>query len=228
MPEAARDDRLVPTDRTRLRRARDRADPRRSTVAAILDEGLVCHVGFGADGGTYVVPMAYARDGDHLYLHGAAANRTLRALAGGADACVTVTLLDGLVLARSAFHHSINYRSVMLLGRAARVSDHDEMRRASALLLDHVAWGRSADARPPTEAELTATLMVRFPIDEGSAKIRRGPPIDDPEDLDLDVWAGVIPLDMVAGEPVADPELAPDVAVPRYARPYRRPGWRST
>lgn len=216
--------RLAPTARATPRRKRERGRTEWSVVAAILDEGMLCHVGF-ADGDTsYVVPMAYARVDDVLYLHGAAANRTLRALAAGAPACVTVTLLDGLVLARSAFHHSMNYRSVMLLGTAARVASEEEQRRASAALLDHMAPGRSGDARLPTATELRATLILRFPITEGSAKIRTGPPADDPEDMELPVWAGEVPLRLVAGPPVPDPGLAPSVAVPGYAATPRRPG----
>ena len=188
-----------------------------------MDQGLLCHVGFVSEGTPYVIPMAYARDGDHLYLHGAAGNRTLRALAAGTEACVTVTLLDGLVLARSAFHHSMNYRSVMLFGTATRVTDPVEMRRASEVLLDHMAPGRSADARPPSDQELTASLVLRFPIEEGSAKVRTVPPVDEPEDMLLPIWAGEIPLTVEAGRAVADPELLPGVALPAYAASYRRP-----
>jgi uncharacterized protein len=212
---------LRPTARTALRRKRERGHPEWAAVAAVLDEGLVCHVGFADGGTTYVVPMAYARVDDVLYLHGAAANRTLRALAAGAEACVTVTLLDGLVLARSAFHHSMNYRSVMLLGTAARVEGEEEQRRAAAALLDHMAPGRSADARAPSATELRATLLLRFPIVEGGAKIRTGGPADDPEDLGLAVWAGEVPLRLVAGEPVPDPALPGGVPVPGYAAHHR-------
>ncbi len=181
---------------------------------------MLCHVGFTAGGSTYVVPMVHARVGEHLYLHGAAANRTLRALADGAQACVTVTLLDGLVLARSAFHHSVNYRCVMVFGHAERVVDEHEQVQASMALLDHMAPGRSGDARPPTPIELRATLIVRIAIDEASAKVRTGPPIDDAEDTVLPVWAGVLPLTLVAGTPVPDPLLPAGTVVPDYLTHY--------
>jgi len=211
---------LPETDRTALRRKRERGDRTLETVYAVLDEGLLCHVGLTTEDGPRVVPMAYTRVGDHLYLHGAPANATLRALAEGVEACVTVTLLDGLVLARSAFHHSMNYRSVMLFGRATRVADEGEQREAAAALLDHMAPGRSADARPPSGSELRAVLIVRFPIDEGSAKVRTGGPIEEPEDLTLPVWAGVVPFRLVADPPVPDPDLPVGVEVPDYARAY--------
>lgn len=215
--------RLAPSDRTTLRRKRERGSAERAVIDAVLDEGFLCHVAF-SDGTTpYAVPMAYARGDDLLYLHGASGNRTLRALADGAPACVTVTLLDGLVLARSAFHHSMNYRSVMLFGSAGRVDDDDEQLAVAAALLDHMAPGRSADARPPTASERRATLMLRFPIVEGSAKVRTGGPIDEPEDLALGVWAGVVPFELVAGPAVAEPDLPEGVATPTYvARPGRR------
>jgi len=214
---------LAPTPRTTLRRKRERGTAERGVIDAILDEGYLCHVAFVDDGTPYAVPMAYARSGDLLYLHGASGNRTLRALAGGAAACVTVTLLDGLVLARSAFHHSMNYRSVMLLGSAARVRGAAGERAAVAALLDHMAPGRSTDARPPTDAERRATLILRFPIEEGSAKVRTGGPIEEPDDLALAVWAGVLPFELTPGEPVPEPDLADGVATPSYvARPRRR------
>ena len=216
---------LRASPRTQLRRKRDRGTNEWETVTSILDEGLLCHVGFADDTGTYVVPMAYARVGDVLYLHGAAGNRTLRALAAGAEACVTVTLLDGLVLSRSAFHHSVNYRSVMLLGRAAAVTDEPEQLAAAAALLDHLVPGRSEDARPPVASELRSTLMLRFPLAEGSAKVRTGPPADDDEDMALPIWAGEIPVRLVADPPVPDPELRGGVATPAYATDPRRPGW---
>lgn len=216
---------LRSSTRTRLRRKRERGTGDWQEVGAILDEGLLCHVGFADGTGTYVVPMAYARVGDVLYLHGAAGNRTLRALAAGAESCVTVTLLDGLVLARSAFHHSMNYRSVMLLGRAVPVEDEQEQREAAAALLEHMVPGRSADARAPTSAELRSTLILRFPVEEGSAKVRTGPPGDDSEDVGLPIWAGEIPIHLVAGPPVPDPGLPDGVVAPAYATDPRRPGW---
>jgi nitroimidazol reductase NimA-like FMN-containing flavoprotein (pyridoxamine 5'-phosphate oxidase superfamily) len=196
---------LRETERSRVRRKADRARYDFPTVAAILDEALLCHVGFALDGRPWVVPTTFARVGDHLYLHGAAGNFALRTLsAGGVEACVTVTLLDGLVLARSAFHHSMNYRSVMLFGSAVAVTDADEKLSALLAIVEHMEPGRSAASRLPTAEELRATLVVRFPIDEGSAKVRTGGPIDDPEDLALPYWAGVIPLSLVRGEPVPD------------------------
>jgi nitroimidazol reductase NimA-like FMN-containing flavoprotein (pyridoxamine 5'-phosphate oxidase superfamily) len=212
---------LVPAGpRSQLRRKRERGDHRRRTIDAILDEGLLCHVGFSTGGQTFVQPMAYARIDDVLYLHGAPANRLLGELATGVDACVEVTLLDALVLARSAFHHSMNYRSVMLFGTCTRVTDRAEQERAVVALLEHMAPGRSADARLPTTAELRATLIVRFPIGEGSAKVRTGGPIDDEEDMDLEIWAGEIPFELVAQPAVGDPDLVPGVEEPEYARAY--------
>jgi nitroimidazol reductase NimA-like FMN-containing flavoprotein (pyridoxamine 5'-phosphate oxidase superfamily) len=170
-------------------------------VEAILDEGLVAHVGLAVDGQPYVIPMVFARVGEALYLHGSAASRLLRALSGGAAVCVTVTLLDGIVLARSAFHHSMNYRSVVVVGRAVPVTGKAERDRALAAMVDHAVPGRSAQVRPPDRKELAATLVIRVPLDEASAKVRTGPPIDDDRDLDLPVWAGVLPLQLVVGDP---------------------------
>jgi uncharacterized protein len=214
------DDALAVSTRSTLHRKRERGDHGRRTIDAILDEGLLCHVGVSVDGLSYVQPMAYARIGNVLYLHGAPANRLLQAVAGGADTCITVTLLDGLVLARSGFHHSMNYRSVMLFGTGERVTGLGEQELVHDALLDHMAPGRSADVRRPTASELRATVIVRFPIAEGSAKVRSGPPVDDEEDIGLPVWAGVIPFDLVARAPVGDPQLAGGLAVPRYARAY--------
>lgn len=210
------------TDRTTVRRKRERGAYDRATVHAILDEALVCHVGFVADGRPVVLPTAFGRRGDVVYLHGAVGNAMLRALAGGADACVTVTLIDGLVLARSAFHHSINYRSVVLFGRAERVDDDDEKRAALDVIVEHLVPGRTADARPATPEELRQTLVLRLPIVEGSAKVRTGGPIDDEDDLALPVWAGEVPLTITPGDPVAD-AAGVDVDVPAYASDYRRP-----
>jgi uncharacterized protein len=210
---------LPVTSRGTLRRKRERGSHERALINAVLDEGLVCHVGFVADHGPVVLPMTYVRIDDHLYVHGAGGNDMLRHLADGADLCVTVTLLDGLVLARSAFHHSMNYRCVVLFGKAARVTDSAEMLAASAGLVDHIAPGRGLDARAPTAAELRATLIVRIPIDEGSAKVRTGGPIDDPEDLALPVWAGEIPLVMMAGSPVPDAAMNPPLPLPDYLNP---------
>jgi nitroimidazol reductase NimA-like FMN-containing flavoprotein (pyridoxamine 5'-phosphate oxidase superfamily) len=211
---------LAVTGRTGLRRLKERGTHDRDVVDAILDEGLLCHVGV-LDGTTPVVtPMAYARVGDRLYLHGAPANRTLDLLASGSPACVTVTLLDALVLARSAFHHSMNFRCVMLYGTGSVVEDDDEKLAASAALLEHMAAGRSTDARLPTPSELRATRIVRFPIDEGSAKVRTGGPKDDEEDLSRPIWAGVIPFDLVAGAGVPESGLPDGTPTPGYAVAY--------
>jgi hypothetical protein len=187
---------------------------------AILDEGLVCHVGFSDDGATYVLPTGYVRVDDVLYVHGAAGNHMLGVLAEETPACVTVTLLDGVVLARASFNHSMNYRSVMILSSGSRVEAPAEKRRAMDALVEHLVPGRSKDARPPTEEELRKTLVVRLPIVEFSAKVRIGPPIDDDGDHDLPIWAGVIPLQLQAGPPVADPELIAGLTVPEYALHY--------
>jgi uncharacterized protein len=189
-------------------------------VEQILDEGLLCHVGV-EDGGTPVVtPMAYARVDNHLYLHGAPGNRTLRLIADGVQACITVTLLDALVLARSAFHHSVNYRCVMVFGAGQAVEDPQEKLLASAALLEHMAPGRSGDARLPNDSELRSTLIVRFPIDEGSAKIRTGGPKDDDDDMDRPIWAGQIPFDLVARLGVPEDGLPEGTVVPPYAKSY--------
>lgn len=204
---------LTFTDRTRVRRKADRGHYDFDTVAAVLDAGLVCHVGFALDGRPWVFPTAYGRIDDRLYLHGAAANFALRSLADGAEACVAVTILDGLVLARSAFHHAVNYRSVMLFGVGEAVTDEDEKFAASMAIVEHVAPGRAADTRPPTAEELRATLVVRIPIAEASAKIRTGGPNDLPEDLALPHWAGELPLGLTPGKPVShgsDPPPVPD------------------
>lgn len=190
--------------RTALRRHPERAVTERAAVHAILDEALVGHVGLVSEGTPVVIPMMFARLGDFVYIHGSAASRLVRALASGAEACLTVTLLDGLVLARSAFHHSMNYRSVVAFGRAEEVADAEEKARAFDALVERVAPGRSREARPPTDKELRATLLVRLPLDECSAKARTGPPVDDEADLALDVWAGVVPLRLERGEPVPD------------------------
>lgn len=220
MPPPEQTGDLAVTERTGLRRLRERGTYDRGVVDAVLDEALLCHVGV-LDGPTPVVtPMTYARVGDQLYLHGAPANRTLQLLASGQPACITVTILDALVLARSAFHHSMNFRCVMLYGEGATVEDPDEKLAASAALLEHLAHGRSDDARLPTPSELRATLVVRFPIDEGSAKVRTGGPKDDEEDLDRPIWAGVIPFGLVAGSALGDDDLPEGTPTPAYARSY--------
>ncbi len=202
-------DQLTPTDRTKVRRLPDRGTFDRDVVEAIIDEAYIAHVGFVVDGSPRVLPMTYGRDGDHLYLHGSVGNAMLRALSEG-EACVTITLLDGLVLARSAFHHSMNYRSVVLLGRPTMVEDEAAKAHAFDVIVEHVLRGRSTVARPNNESELRKTLVLQLEITEGSAKVRTGGPIDDAEDMDLPVWAGVVPLRLTAGEPVQDPDQAID------------------
>ena len=196
-------DPLVATPRSTVRRRADRGSFDRALAYAVLDEAYVAHVGFVVDGTPRVLPMTYGRVGDALYLHGAVGNAMLR-VSHDADVCVTVTLLDGLVLARSAMHHSMNYRCVVLYGVAERVDDEVEKRRAFDAVVEKSMSGRSAAARPANASELRQTLVLRVPIVEGSVKVRTGGPVDDPDDLDLPVWAGVIPLGLVAGEPVAD------------------------
>jgi nitroimidazol reductase NimA-like FMN-containing flavoprotein (pyridoxamine 5'-phosphate oxidase superfamily) len=211
---------IAPTERTRVRRLPARANYDRAFIDAVIDEALSCHVGFAIDGRPWVVPTIHARIDDYLYLHGAVANHMLGSLADGIEACVTITIIDGLVLARSAFHHSMNYRSVMVFGRATRVDDIQEKKIALRALVEHVVPGRSADAREPSPNELRTTLLLALPISEVSAKVRTGGPIDDEEDLDLPVWAGQVGLTTVFAEPVAD---SSDVALPDYVREYRRP-----
>ena len=214
---------LEPTARTTLRRlpARGRFD--RETVHAILDEALICHVGFVSDGQPFVIPTIHARVDERLYLHGSAASRMLKTLEGGVALCLTATLLDGLVLARSAFHHSMNYRSAVVLGRAEAVTDAKEKWNALAAIVEHVARGRWAEVREPSEKEMAGTLVLRLPIEEASAKVRTGPPLDDEEDYALPVWAGVLPLTLVPGEPLADPRMPAGRPVSPSALGYRRP-----
>lgn len=215
---------FTPTDRSRVRRLPARGAYDEKTIHQILDEGLVCHIGFVVKGQPYVIPTTYARIGTTLYVHGSAASRMLKILQHGIKACLTVTLLDGLVLARSAFHHSMNYRSVVAFGTALLVSDPDEKLEALRALTEHIVPGRWADARHPTPTELVQTSVLRFSIEEASAKIRRGPPIDDDEDYQLSVWAGVVPLEVTPSEPLADPRLRGEIAPPAYVIGYRRPG----
>jgi uncharacterized protein len=192
------------TNRTRLRRLPARGAHDRATIHAILDAGFVCHVGFVADGQPYVIPTGYARADDTLYIHGSSASRLVQTLAAGIDVCVTVTLVDGFVLARSAFHHSLNYRSVVVLGRARPVSSAAEKMEALRLLTNHIASGRFEEARHPTDQELKGTAVLALGLEEASAKIRTGPPLDDAEDLAVQIWAGVVPLRQVVGDPQPD------------------------
>jgi len=209
------------TERTRVRRLPERAAYDRATVHAILDEGFICHVGFVADGQPFVVPTGYARVGETLYLHGSTGSRL--GLRPGMDVCVTVTLLDGLVLARSAFHHSMNYRSVMAVGRTRPIRDPEEKEAALRALVEHIVPGRSDQVRGGDPRELAATAVLAVPLDEVSAKVRTGPPIDDEPDYDLPIWAGVLPLRQVAGAPVPDPRLDPALAPPSHVTAWRRP-----
>jgi len=214
---------LTPTERTAIQRLPKRGVYDRVVLHEILDEALWCHVGFVSGGQPYVIPTIHARVGDRLYVHGSAASRMLRTLGRGVPVCVTVSLLDGLVLARSAFHHSMNYRSVVVLGTAAEVTEREEKTRALEAIVEHVVPGRSAEVRGPNELELKATTVLRLPIEEASAKVRTGPPIDDEEDYALPCWAGVLPLRLTPRKPEADPRLPAGVPVPAYVAAYRRP-----
>jgi uncharacterized protein len=211
-----------PTIRTQIKRLPKRGHYDRDTVYQILDTALVCHVGFSVDGQPYVIPTNYGRTGDTLYLHGSAASRMLKTLSAGVPVCVTVTHVDGLVLARSAFHHSVNYRSVVVLGTARRVDDPAEKMGALRIFTEHVMKGRWDDVRQPTEQELNATTVLALPLEEVSAKVRIGGPNDDEPDYALPVWAGVLPLETVVKEPIPDPQRKIDTPVPEYLRNYSR------
>ena len=208
--------------RTRVTREPHRGIYDRAIAYQILDEGFICHVGFVIDNQPFVIPTGYGRAGDNLYIHGSAASRMLRNLDQGVPVCVTVTLLDGLVLARSIFNQSMNYRSVVVLGTAVAVEDPKEKLEALRALSDHILPGRWADVRQPNDKELKATLVMRLPITEFSAKVRQGPPIDDEEDYSFPTWAGVVPLKMQTGAPINDPRLDPACEVPLYAKNYSR------
>ena len=212
----------TPSARTRVVREPQRGVYDRSTAYQILDEAFICHVGFVVDGQPFVIPTGYGRAGDNLYIHGSAASRMLRRVDEGIAVCVTVTLLDGLVLARSIFNHSMNYRSVVILGTARAVTDPKEKLEALHLLSEHILPGRWAESRQPNQKELKATLVLRLPIEEFSSKVRQGPPLDDEEDYVFPTWAGVIPLPIVAGEPIDDARLMPGITAPEYARGYTR------
>jgi nitroimidazol reductase NimA-like FMN-containing flavoprotein (pyridoxamine 5'-phosphate oxidase superfamily) len=211
---------LETTDRTRVRRLAKRGAYDVATINAILDEALICHVGITVEGKPVVIPTIHWRDGGTLYVHGSAASRMLRSLRDGVEACVTVTLLDGLVLARSAFHHSMNYRSVVIFGKARLVDDEAEKVRALEALVEHVVRGRASEVRAPSAKELAQTLVLALPIEEASAKIRTGGPVDDEQDYALPVWAGVVPLALTPSAPVADQGVTAEV--PEYAARYRR------
>jgi nitroimidazol reductase NimA-like FMN-containing flavoprotein (pyridoxamine 5'-phosphate oxidase superfamily) len=207
--------------RTKVRRVPDRGAYDRETIDAILDEALLCHLGFVHDDQPYVIPTLFARLGDQLYVHGSAASRMLRTLREGVDVCLTATLIDGIVLARSIFHHSVNYRSVVVLGRATEVSDPEEKLRALESFSERILPGRWAEVRPPSRQELKATAIFRLPLAEASAKVRAGPPKDEAEDYGLPVWAGVIPLELVSGTPEADEGISADLEPPAWT-PRRR------
>lgn len=206
----------APTPRVRVRRAPKRAVYDREQIDAILDEAIVCHVGFACDGQPYVIPTLHARVGDVVYLHGSTASRMVRTLAGGAPCALTVTLLDAIVLARSAFHHSANYRSVTVLGRATLVTSEDERLRALHAFTEQLVPGRWEHVRPPSAKEMKGTQVLAVPLDEASAKVRTGPPVDDDDDMSRDVWAGELPLAIAVADPRPDPQLAEGVAVPEH------------
>jgi uncharacterized protein len=214
------------SERTTLHRYAHRAAYDRETIDAILDEGLVCHVGLQTDRGfPVVIPLAYGRDGDSVYLHGSAASRLFRGARGPEiDICMTVTFVDGLVVARSTYNTDINYRSVVIIGRATEVKDLEEKRHGLELMVDQIIPGRSRDARPPTEKELRSTMLLKLPLEESSAKVRTGWPLDEEDDYDLEIWAGVIPFSTVTEAAQVDPALRVDVPMPEYVERYRRPG----
>lgn len=217
---------VEPTARTTVRRHRERGSYDRAVIDAILDEGFICHAAVAIGGTVSMIPTAYGRDGDRLLLHGAAANHVLKAAAGGAELTVTVSLIDGLVLARSTFHHSINYRSVVVFGPAEDITDPEAKARALEVIVDHMLPGRTGDARSPTAGELKQTRVVALPLDECSAKVRVGGPIDDEDDRRLPVWAGVLPLHQRTGAPIPDPANPATVAPPSYLDQPNRWGGR--
>jgi hypothetical protein len=218
----ATDATFSPTSRTQIKRLPQRGEYDRQTIYDILDEGLICQVGFVVEGQPFVIPTAYGRVGDRLYLHGSPASRMLRTLKEGVNVCVTVTLLDGLVLARSAFHHSMNYRSVVVFGQATLVEDAEEKLEALKAFTEHVMRDRWAQVRPPNRQELAGTLVLALPLTEASAKMRSGAPADDEADYELPVWAGELPLRLTTLEPVADPRLATGTVLPAHVQNYHR------
>jgi uncharacterized protein len=213
---------FTPTPRTRVIREPERGVYDREAAYHILDEGFLCHVGFVVDGQPFVIPTSYGRKDDMLYIHGSAASRMLRQMKEGIPVCITVTLLDGLVLARSVFNHSMNYRSVVILSKATLVDDPAEKLEGLRLLSEHILPGRWEDARQPNERELKATSVLRVPIEEFSAKVRSGPAVDDEEDYSFPTWAGVVPLEMTVGTPIDDEQLDSKHEVPQYVRQYSR------
>jgi len=212
---------MILTDRSQLRRLPARGSHDFESLRKILDAGFVAHVGFQAHGQPFVIPTLYGRDNDKLYLHGSAASRMLGELATGVPACITVTLVDGLVLARSAFHHSMNYRSAVVFGTAQKIVDPDQKEQALRVISEHLLAGRWNEVRGPSERELKATTVLEFSIEEASAKIRQGPPLDDEEDYDLPVWAGILPLKLEAKKPEPDSRLVQGIEVPQYVAQSR-------
>jgi uncharacterized protein len=213
-------EKFTATEKTTIKRLPNRGEYDRSAVYQILDEAFLCHVGFVVDGQPFVIPTGYARIADKLYIHGSPASRMLRSLAGGIEVCVTVTLLDGLVLARSAFHHSMNYRSVVVLGKATVVESAEEKFVALKAFTNHVVPKRWDEVREPNEREIKGTLVLELPLIEVSAKVRTGPPLDDEEDYAIPVWAGVLPLRLMTGEPVADDRLNDGISIPSHVTNY--------
>lgn len=204
------------TKRSELRRYPNRGSHEPEVINGILDAAFLAHIGFQVDGQPFVIPTLFGRDGKKLYLHGSAASRMLRELETGMPACVTVTLVDGMVLARSGFHHSMNYRSVVAFGTARKVAEPEQKLRALRIISEHVMAGRWDDVRSPTEKELKATAVIDFAIEEASAKIRQGPPLDDEDDYALPIWAGILPLTLEARTPIPDPRLVDGIAIPKY------------
>lgn len=211
----------APSDRTEVRRLPERAVYDRETIHAIVDEALICHVGFLADASPVVIPTIHARIDDTLYFHGSPASRMLRGMKNGMEVSIAITLLDGLVVARTPFHQSLNYRSVIVFGEARLVDDPDEKQLALKAVTDHMTPGRWEDSRPPSEKEIAGTLVLAVPLDEVSAKVRIGPPVDEEDDIGLPYWAGVVPLSIVPGAPIPSPEV--DWPAPEYLTDYRRP-----
>jgi nitroimidazol reductase NimA-like FMN-containing flavoprotein (pyridoxamine 5'-phosphate oxidase superfamily) len=218
------EDSVIRTPRTAVRHLPQRGVYDRALINAILDEALVCHVGIVEDGQPFVMPMLHARVDDRIYIHGSRASRLFRCLCDGGLACVTVTLLDGLVLARSALHHSVNYRSVVVIGVGEEVREREDKLRVLEAVVEQVVEGRWGDVRHPTEGEIDATAIVGFKLDQCSAKVRTGPPVDAEADYGLPVWAGVVPLAFAPGDPEPDPRLADGIPVPGYVTKYERPG----
>ena len=208
------------TKRTELRRLPDRGSHDRETIDSILDAGFLAHVGFCLDGQPFVIPTLYGRDGERLYLHGSAASRMLRELETGVAVCVTVTLVDGLVLSRSAFDHSMNYRSIVAFGTARKVVDPEQKVKFLRVISEHLIAGRWAEVRGPSEKELKATMVLEFSIEEASSKVRSGPPLDDESDYGLPVWAGVLPLEIKSRPPIPDDKLVEGITLPDYVRRY--------